>query len=175
MYEDRLIEMFSKAINDEYTSVIIYTKMASFLRGVDAMPIAKELLEHADEEHIHAKKIVDYVSKHGLESELEYCVDFEEINNCPQDLQGVVEKTQDLEQEAIEHYRKMAECAKGQNDIETYHFVKGLMEDEIEHFDDIAAYTQETRGFLTGVGAVPINDEIAEDKYSDIINILRNR
>ena len=75
MYEEKLITLFNKALKDEYTAVLIYDKMASFLVGVKGTAVAKELTTHAKEEHAHAQKIVCYMTNHGLEGDMVFTID----------------------------------------------------------------------------------------------------
>ena len=172
MYQEQLIALFSKTIHDEFTSAIIYLKMANTLRGVDAAPIAKELTDHAKEEFDHGNMVIEFCAKHGVDGDLLYAVDLERINNSPEDLAGIVKETQEHEKDAIETYNKIAHLAQENNDLETRKFAQKIMLIEQEHFDDIAKFTDQTRGFMSGIAAMPVDVTHGGDsEESDIIAV----
>jgi ferritin len=173
MYQEQLIAMFSKALHDEFTSAIIYLKMANSLRGVDAAPVSAELITHGKEEFNHGNMIINFCANHGVDGDLAYTVDMSKINNAPDTLVAVIKETQDLEQDAIELYNKIAKLAQANGDLETKKFAQGLMLVEQEHFDDLAKYTNQTRGFMSGLAAMPIDVTIDNDDEADIIAVPR--
>lgn len=156
MYKDKLIALFNKALRDEYTAVLIYDKMSGFLKGIKGSEIAKELIAHSAEEHAHAQKISNFMSIHGLEGGVVFTIDQDRVSNSPEDLDGIIEETQDLETEAAELYSEIVGLARENGDVETCSFAKSILKDELEHFDDIAVITGESRPFKSVIVARPL-------------------
>ena len=171
MYNEKVLAILTKALKDEYTSSLIYTKMGNAVRGLNSTELASELLKHADEEFGHAKEIVDYLAKHGMDGDIVYDVDLDRINEDLDTIEIIVRVTQDLEKDAIETYHTLLQLAKEKGDVETCKFAKHLMIAEMGHFDDLARFTQQTRGFMTGAAAIPVDSDWAEDRYSDMIRL----
>ena len=78
------IELFQKAVQDELTASIVYIKMAKSLKGFDGTVVAEHLVEHADEEYEHYKKLIDFAEKHGYIDQIDFTkIDKDVINNAP--------------------------------------------------------------------------------------------
>jgi len=171
MYNEKITEMFTQAIHDEFTSAIIYFKMGYAIRGLTATKVADEIIGHAKEEFDHAGQVIEYCANHGIDADLEYSIDEERINNSPTDVEGVIKETQNLETGAIELYNKIAQFAEDNRDYETREFATDLMIIEQGHFDDVALFTNQTRGFLNGISAMPIDRDSSNDKDAMIVAI----
>ena len=146
MYEEELKKLFEKALCGEYTSILVYVKMAAEISGFNASLVAKELNEHAEKELEHARELNEYANNHGFQ--IDACADLGTVNQDYSDLDKTVSKTQELEQDAIDDYHNIFLLAQEHNDPETMQFAKHIMEEEMEHFDDLAKFTGQARELL---------------------------
>ena len=156
-YEDCMAAHISKGIEGELSSIISYVKMANDCTGGKAeSEVAEELLEHAKEEYEHFTELVAYAAKHGIEDKLVYNIDRSFFEGTPKDMAGIIAKNQELEQKAMNDYENMYKCAQKFGDVESMHFAKDIMMDEMEHFDDFSQFDGKPRGFVTGLAAKPV-------------------
>ncbi|MDD4981572.1 MAG: ferritin-like domain-containing protein [Candidatus Omnitrophota bacterium] len=137
----KLLEMLNKAYADEWLAYYQYwvgSKVAcGRMRGI----IAGELAEHAAEELKHAEMLTQRIITLGgiplLTPE-----DLIKETNCgydaPSDPDTVKLLKQNIkgEQCAIETYKKLLDFVKG-NDPITYHIILEILEDEVEHEEDL--------------------------------------
>jgi len=138
---------FQKAMRDEISAAIVYIKMANSLKGFQGSKIAEELLEHSAEEFEHYNELVSFAAKHGLTTMLDFNdIDMDVIKNAPlNDDTAVLTYTQELEATAISDYKKLVELATEEKSEEAKKFFSEIMSDEINHFDELAEWTGQTR------------------------------
>jgi bacterioferritin len=138
---DRLIEMLNKAYADEWLAYYQYWVGAKVAQGRMRGLVAKELEEHAGEELKHAEKLVERMIQLGGRPLLEPQQWFKETHcgyDAPSnpDTQALLKQNIKGEQCAIETYKKLLEFVKDKDPI-TYHLALGIMEDEVEHEEDL--------------------------------------
>lgn len=143
MYQEIITEGVNQALNDELTSATLYYNISEYLVGVHFEEVRNEMGIHGDEEMEHFKSLLTYAHSHGITPKI--CLDEEIANKQPEDFFEVTGLIQSLETKAIELYERLSACAQEHGDIESHHFFKGLMEKEMEHFDDLAKLTGEKR------------------------------
>lgn len=143
MYEEAILQGINQAIDDELTSATLYYNMSEFLVGVDFEEVREEMVAHGDEEISHFKELLGYAHNHGMKPIIG--LNIVVANEMPCDFVGATSLIQTLEIKAINLYESLAKLANDNGDIETYHFFKELMEKEMEHFDDIAKLTGQSR------------------------------
>ena len=146
-YNNLIGDIVNKAVSDELLSVVIYKKMAEELNGTGNEAIRKHLLEHADSEYDHFKKIVSYAAKHGICDRINFSIDSEMIVSSPYKTEDVVNLNQKLEMDAIKLYREAADISLNFGDHESYEFFTDLLEDEQEHYDDFTIFYGGKRPF----------------------------
>lgn len=146
-YNNLIGDIINKAVSDELLSVIIYKKMAEELNGIGNEAIRKHLLEHADSEYDHFKKIVSYAAKHDISNRINFTVDSETIVSSPYKTEDVVKLNQKLEMDAIKLYREAADISLNFGDHESYEFFTDLLEEEQEHYDDFTIFYGSKRSF----------------------------
>lgn len=136
-----LLKLLNKAYADEWLAYYQYWVGAKVAIGLLRGPIAQELEEHAQEELKHADKLVERMVQLGGTPLLEP-KDWYKESNCgyekPSDPDAVTLLKQNIkgEQCAIATYTKLLEYVKGKDAL-TYHLVLEILEDEVEHEQDL--------------------------------------
>lgn len=137
----QLLELLNKALADEWLAYYQYWIGAKVARGLLREAAAAEFTEHANEELDHAEKLVNRIIQLGgtpiLTPE-----DWYKKTNCgydaPEntDVIAIIKQNIKAEQCAIRVYQKLIEFVKDK-DIITYNIVLEILEDEVEHEDDL--------------------------------------
>ena len=138
---NELIELMNKAIADEWLAYYQYWLGAKLVKGPLMNEIQKELLEHADEEKLHADMLANRILVLGgipvinpnMFEKLANCK-YEEPNNSSS--KKILEQNIAGEQCAISVYQKLINMTKD-NDPISHKIFLGILEDEIEHEDDL--------------------------------------
>jgi bacterioferritin len=140
---DNVLMNLNDAMADEFLSMYQYFTQVRVLENSNVKPyIIKELKQHAIEEYKHAGMIADRIIALGGQiitnpSELytySGCGIIEPKN--PDSLQIVKDAIQG-ENCAIDSYTKMANFAISINDIQTYDMFQSIIQDEMEHANDL--------------------------------------
>jgi len=137
-----LIKKLNKAYADEWLAYIQYWTGAQVIEGKMRPDIQKELLEHANEELGHAQKLADRIIQLGGVPLLEPKEWFKETGcgySAPKDFDSKAILTQNIEGErcAIETYNELLNYVKMSKDPITFHLIRSIMEDEVEHEQDL--------------------------------------
>lgn len=146
---EKIIELLNKAYADEWLAYYQYWIGAKVVTGPMRGIAEKELEEHAGEELEHAEMIADRIITLGgtpiLKPE-----DWYKMANCgysaPEDpsVKSIVQQNIEGEQCAIDVYNKMLEAVKDK-DVVTYKMVLDILEDEIEHEQDLQAIMEDIK------------------------------
>ncbi len=138
---NELIKLLNKALADEWLAYYQYWIGAQVIEGPMSSAVIVELMEHAGDEFRHAGMLVNRIVKLGgtplLKPE-----DWYKETNCgyeaPEDflVMKILEQNIKGEQCAITTYQKLVDLTSGK-DIITYNMVLEILEDEIEHEDDL--------------------------------------
>ncbi len=144
---DELIKKLNKALADEWLAYYQYwvgSKVAvGRMRGI----IAGELAEHADEELKHANMLTERIIQLGG-APLLNPEQWAKETNCGYDeptdpnTKKLVKQNIKGEQCAIAVYKKLLEFVDGKDPI-TYHMILEILEDEVEHEDDLEAILED--------------------------------
>ncbi len=134
--------LLNKALADEWLAYYQYWVGAKIVKGPMRPNAEAELSEHAGDELKHAGMLADRIVQLGgtpiLTPEEWY-----KATNCgydtPKDPQVVAVLRQNIkgEQCAIETYHKLLEKVKLGNDPITFNMIRKIMEDEVEHEEDL--------------------------------------
>jgi len=140
---DKLIKELNKALADEWLAYYQYWVGATVAVGRMRGIIAGELKEHAEEEFKHAGMLAERISQLGGEPLLEPKEWYKETNcgyDKPSNPDTIALLKQNIkgEQCAIATYIKLINMVKDK-DIITYHILREILEDEVEHEDDLEA------------------------------------
>ncbi len=144
-----LIKQLNKAYADEWLAYYQYWVGAKVAIGRMRGIIAKELEEHANEELAHANMIASRILQLGGQP----LITPEEIlreSGCGYDApknpntKALLEQNIKGEQCAITTYKKILDGIRGKDDI-TERLVLKILEDEVEHEDDLENMLQDMK------------------------------
>jgi len=136
-----LLKLLNKAYADEWLAYYQYWIGAKVVKGPMRVAVVAELEEHAIEELEHARQIVNRIIQLGgipiLKPE-----DWYKHTNCgfdaPKDpyVEKILKQNIKGEQCAIKAYQKILDLVHNK-DIATYNMISSILEDEIEHEEDL--------------------------------------
>ncbi|MCM8784466.1 MAG: ferritin [Candidatus Omnitrophica bacterium] len=139
----KIVTLLNKALADEWLAYYQYWIGAKVACGQMRGAVVGELEQHAGEELKHAEMLVGRIIQLGgtpiLKPEEWY-----KQTNCGYDapenpsVKAILKQNIKGEQCAIEVYKRLSEVAK-EKDVVTYHLALEIMEDEIEHEEDLEA------------------------------------
>jgi len=149
---NEVIELLNKALADEWLAYYQYWIGAKIAKGPMRPSVAEELEQHAGEELSHAGKLVERIIQLGGTPILSPEEWFKKTNcgyDKPSDANVMVLLKQNIkgEQCAIETYKKIAEIVQGK-DLMTFHLVLEILEDEVEHEEDLQALEEDIKILL---------------------------
>jgi len=142
-----LVELFNKALADEWLAYYQYWVGALVVKGPMRPNVQAELKEHAEEELKHAGMLAERIIQLGGTPLLDP-KEFSAKSNCGYDapknphVLKILEQNIKGEQCAIEVYKKLAEATKDK-DLITFHLALEIMKDEIEHEEDLEALLED--------------------------------
>jgi Protein distantly related to bacterial ferritins len=147
MNVSELIEFLNKAFADEWLAYYQYWIGAKVVKGAMRGAVEAELEEHAEEELEHAEDLAERIIQLGgtplLKPE-----DWYKFTNCgydsPEDpdVKKILEQNIKGEQCAIEVYKKLLGMIRDKDPI-TYHIIVEILEDEVEHEEDLQALLED--------------------------------
>ncbi len=146
---DELLRLMNKALADEWLAYYQYwvgSKVAvGRMRGI----IAGELAEHANDELKHANMLTERILQLGgipiINPE-----QWKQESNCGYDepsnpnTKTLLEQNIKGEQCAIAVYKKLLDMIEGKDPI-TYHIILEILEDEVEHEDDLETILEDMK------------------------------
>ncbi len=138
---NNLIDLLNKALADEWLAYYQYWVGAKLVRGLKREAIVSELEEHANEELKHANMLVDRILTLGGKPILKP-EDWYKLTNCGYDApenndsKAILEQNIKGERCAIAVYNNLLNLTKDKDSI-TYQMVLSILEDEVEHEDDL--------------------------------------
>lgn len=145
----KLLKMLNKAYADEWLAYYQYTVGAKVAKGPMRAAVAAELAEHAADELKHANMLTERIIQLGG-TPLLNPKDWMKETNCgydepsDPDVKKLLKQNIKGEQCAINVYKKLADFVKGKDDI-TYHLALEILEDEVEHEDDLEALVDDMK------------------------------
>ncbi|HIE10094.1 MAG TPA: ferritin [Kiritimatiellae bacterium] len=137
----RLIEELNKAFADEWLAYYQYWLGARVVTGPMRGAVEAELNEHAADELRHAEMVAQRILQLGGEPLLSPD-QWHSATNCGYDAPSDPEVSVILEQNvkgercAIDTYLRMLKLVEGKDPV-TYNMVLSILQDEIEHEDDL--------------------------------------
>lgn len=150
---EKLLDMLNKAFADEWLAYYQYWVGARVAQGIMRQPVAAELEEHAQEELKHAEMLAERIMTLGGTPLLTPKAWFDK-SDCgfaePKDFQTKVLLEQNIRSErcAIIHYTKLLEFVKDKDPI-TYHMVLEILEEEVEHEEDLESILEDMKDIPT--------------------------
>jgi len=144
-----LIKELNKALADEWLAYYQYWIGAKVAKGPMRGAVVAELVEHANEELEHAEMLVERILQLGGKPVLSP-EDWFKVTNCgyeaPSDpkVKTLLEQNIKGEQCAIDVYQKLSTMLKDKDPI-TYQMVLGILEDEVEHEEDLESLLEDMK------------------------------
>ena len=144
---EKLVDMLNRALADEWLAYYQYWVGAKIIQGPMRGAVAGELEEHAGEELEHAGMLTERILQLGG-TPLIKPQDWFEMTNCgyevPEDsyVEALLEQNIKGERCAIDVYQKLADFTRDIDPI-TYHMVVEILEDEVEHEEDLEAFAED--------------------------------
>lgn len=143
----KMVTLLNKAFADEWLAYYQYWVGAKVARGQMRTAVTSELEEHAADELKHAGMLTERIIQLGGTPILKPEEWYKQTNcgyGAPEDpsVKTLLKQNVKGEQCAIDVYRNLAEEAKGTDAI-TYHLALEIMEDEVEHEEDLEALLED--------------------------------
>ncbi|MCP4570776.1 MAG: ferritin [bacterium] len=129
MLSKKLEAALNKQINEEYYSSYIYLAMAAYLEDANLDGCAHWMRMQAQEEHLHAMKIFDYMIERGARVELFA------VNAPPKEWDGAVaafEAALEHEQYMTGNINALAELAITEKDYATNNLMQWYVTEQVE-------------------------------------------
>ena len=143
----QLLELLNKALADEWLAYYQYWIGAKVVSGPMRNAVVAELNEHAGDELRHAEMLVERILQLGGKPILNP-QEWHRMTNCgyeaPEDpwVKTILEQNIKGEQCAIEVYQKLIDFT-AQKDLITYNMALSILQDEVEHEDDLQALQED--------------------------------
>lgn len=146
----KLVDLMNKALADEWLAYYQYWVGAKVVTGPMRGLVQAELMEHAGEELKHANMLAERILQMGGTPILSPMKWYDETN-CgyeePSDPQvkAILKQNIEGEQCAIEVYNKLVKKTRDADPI-TYRIVLEILEEEVEHEDDLQQILEDLEG-----------------------------
>ena len=153
---EELIHLLNKAYCDEWLAYYQYWVGAKIVVGIPRHHLQEELLEHANEELDHASRLADRIIQLGGRPEIDP-KKWYELSSCgylvPRDpgVDALLDQNLKGERCAIVIYKKLLDYVKGK-DMITGHLIRHILEEEIEHEQDLEDIRDDIENFRCGGG-----------------------
>jgi len=147
-----LIDMLNRAYADEWLAYYQYWIGAKVAVGVPKDAVVAELTQHSADELRHAGMVADRIIQLGGTPILEPRIWYD-LTNCgyeaPEDpeISKLLEQNIKGEQCAITQYKKIIDYTKDKDPV-SYDMALKIMEDEIEHEEDLEALKDDIKIML---------------------------
>jgi len=144
-----LLTLLNQALADEWLAYYQYWVGSKVVKGMMRGAVEAELVEHANEELEHADKLVKRIIQLGGTPLLEP-KDWYKKTNCgyetpkKHDVVSILKQNIKGEQCAIKVYDKLLHLTKDKDPI-TYEMVLDILEDEVEHEDELEAILEDIK------------------------------
>ena len=148
-----LIDILNAALAEEWLAYYQYWVGARVMEGPMRSEIEPELFVHADEELSHAEQLVTRIIQLGGTPLLDPS-EWPKFAKCPYSapedhyIEAILDQNLKGERCAIERYQGIAEMTISK-DYATYQMAIGILNDEIEHEDDIEAWIRDLERMKT--------------------------
>lgn len=144
---DELLKLLNKAYADEWLAYYQYWLGTKVIKGPMKDAVATELLEHANEELLHADMVANRILQLGGTPVTEP-KEWYHWTNCGYDapndpfVKTILEQNIKGERCAIKVYNDLMDRTNGK-DMITYNMVLKILEQEVEHEEDLQALLED--------------------------------
>ena len=152
----KLITMLNKAYCDEWLAYYQYWLGARLAVGIPREHLETEMEEHANEELDHARRLAKRIIELGGTPELDPA-NWQKLSTCgylPPDhptVDDLLEQNIHAERCAIAVYEKILDYVRGK-DIITGHLVRHILEEELEHEQELEDIREDLINFRHSCG-----------------------
>lgn len=153
---EEVLHQLNKAYCDEWLAYYQYWVGAKVIVGMPRQHLQAELIEHANEELDHAHRLAERIIQLGGTPEIDP-KRWYELSSCgylvPKDpgVDALLDQNLKGERCAIAVYRKLLDFVKGK-DMITGHLIRHILEEEIEHEQDLEDIQSDIAHFRNGGG-----------------------
>lgn len=151
---DKLINLLNKAYCDEWLAYYQYWIGAKVVNGIPRASLEPEMIEHAADELKHAGMLADRIIELGGTPAIDPD-QWKKLSTCgylaPKDpgLDAVLAQNIQAERCAIDVYAKILEYVRGK-DMVTANTVRKIMQDEMDHEEDLEDIQDDIEDFKRG-------------------------
>jgi len=144
---NELITLLNKAFSDEWLAYYQYWIGSKIVKGPTKEAVIAELVQHAADELRHSEMLVTRIIQLGGTPVIEP-KEWYKMTNCGYDApkdpfeKPVLEQNIKGEQCAITTYNALLDKVRGKDEI-TYNIVLQILQDEIEHEEDLQALLED--------------------------------
>lgn len=153
---DKIVGLLERAYGDEWLAYYQYWIGSKVVRGPMKEGVIAELIQHAADELRHATMVADRIIQLGG-SPLLHPSKWLEKTNCgydaPEDpfIKAIIDQNIKGEQCAIGVYKNLLEVTRDV-DFVTYNMVLQILQDEVEHEEDLQALAEDFDLMMKYVG-----------------------
>lgn len=153
---EKLLDLLNKAYCDEWLAYYQYWIGAKVVKGIPRAALEPEMTEHAADELKHAGMLAERIIELGGTPAVDPD-EWKKLSTCgylaPQDpgLDAVLAQNIQAERCAIAVYAKILEYVRGK-DMVTANTVRKIMQDEMEHEQDLEDIQEDIENFKRGCG-----------------------
>ena len=153
----RLITLLNKAFSDEWLAYYQYWIGAKVVSGPMKEAVIAELVQHAADELRHAGLLAQRIIQLGGTPVTEP-KEWYKLTNCGYDapknpfVRYILAQNIKGEQCAILTYKKLLNITMGKDPV-TYNILLGILQDEVEHEEDLQAVQADLQSLLKSVKA----------------------
>lgn len=144
----KLLEVLNQALAEEWLAYYQYWVGAKVIEGPMRSDIQEEFVKHAGEELSHAEKVAERIIKLDGTPVLDPAL-WQKMARCkyeaPSDeyVESILAQNLRAERCAIMRYQEIADMAKQGNDYATWKMATEILEDELEHENDIVDFQKD--------------------------------
>jgi len=153
---DELLTLLRRAYSDEWLAYYQYWLGAKVVKGPMKDAVAAELLQHATEELLHADMVAMRIIQLGG-TPVTKPEEWYQLTNCGYDapddpfVKKLLEQNIKGEQCAIGVYKRLLEITKDKDPV-TYNIVLQILQQEVEHEEDLQALLEDFELMMGAVG-----------------------
>ncbi len=148
----KLSELLNKAFSDEWLAYYQYWIGSKVIAGPMKESVIAELVQHAADELRHSEMLTTRIIQLGGTPVIKP-EDWYKYTNCgynaPEDtyVKVILEQNIEGEQCAIDVYKRLLDDTKDKDPV-TYNIVLQILQDEVEHEEDLQALIEDFEGMM---------------------------
>lgn len=153
---EEVITLLNKAYCDEWLAYYQYWIGAKLAVGIPRTPVEKEMEEHAGEELDHAERLAKRIIELGGTPEIDPAK-WKSLSSCgylaPENptVDALLDQNIQAERCAIAVYKKILDYVRGK-DMITGHLVRHIMQEEVEHEQELEDLRNDVDTFRKSCG-----------------------